>query len=287
MTTYPKDFVPDVRRLRRWPTLHDSLWRNPDLVNLTYSGLARSVQASIGPAPRRVLYVGPGLGHIALELARSGHDVTGVDVDEEVVSVARRAAETDPFLDTRGSLSYEVAEFPGEFGGKGPYDRVLFSRVLHHITDPSAAVAKADELLGRDGTIVCFEFAYDRLGRTGARWMAASMMWLAGAGWWTEPPTGSLEDETERTLRDWQADHESEGLNSFQAMIAPLRSAFSLQRLTWHPYLFWDLAAEMRVPAEQEADVAVRLRDQEAALLAQGRLQGVLFSTTGERRSAV
>jgi hypothetical protein len=73
----------------------------------------------------------------------------------------------------------------------------------------------------------------------------------------------------------------------FQAMIAPLRSAFSLQRLTWHPYLFWDLAAEMRVSAEQEADVAVRLRDQEAALLAQGRLQGVLFSTTGERRTAV
>jgi hypothetical protein len=75
-------------------------------------------------------------------------------------------------------------------------------------------------------------------------------------------------------------------LNSFQAMIAPLRSAFSLQRLAWHPYLFWDLVAEMRVPAEQEADVAVRLRDQEAALLAQGRLQGVLFSTTGERRTA-
>jgi hypothetical protein len=60
-----------------------------------------------------------------------------------------------------------------------------------------------------------------------------------------------------------------------------------LQRLTWHPYLFRDLAAEMRVPAEQEADVAVCLPNQEAALLAQRRLQGVLFSTTGERRTAV
>ena len=286
MTTYPPDFVPDVRRLRPWPTLHDSLWRNPDLVNLTYSELARSVQGAVGPAPCSVLYVGPGLGYIALELARSGHHVTGVDVDEEAVSVARRAAESDPLLDTRGSISYEVAEFPGEFGGKGPFDKVLFSRVLHHIADPSAAVAKADELLGRDGTIVCFEFAHDRFGRTGARWMAASMMSLASAGWWTDPLTGSLETETQRTLRRWQDDHESEGLNSFQAMIAPLRSAFSLQRLTWHPYLFWDLAAEMRVPAEQEADVAIRLRDQEAALLSQGRLQGVLFSTAGRRRMA-
>jgi 2-polyprenyl-3-methyl-5-hydroxy-6-metoxy-1,4-benzoquinol methylase len=287
VTTYPKDFVPDVRRLRPWPTLHESLWRNPGLVNLTYSELARSVEASIGPAPCRVLYVGPGLGHIALELARSGHHVTGVDGDEEVVSVARRAAETDPFLDTRGSLSYEVAEFPGEFGGKGPYDKVLFSRVLHHIADPSAAVAKADELLGDDGTIVCFEFAHDRLDRTGARWMAASVLWLATAGWWSDTSTGSLKSETEKTARQWQADHEREGLNSFQEMIAPLRSTFSLRRLTWHPYLFWDLAAEMRVPAEQEVEVAVRLRDQEAALLAQGRLQGVLFSTIGERRTAV
>lgn len=287
MITYPKDFAPDVRRLRRWPTLRDSLWRNPDLVNLTYAELARSVQACIGSAPCRILYVGPGLGHIALELARAGHHVTGVDVDEEAVLLARRAAETDPFFDSRGSLSYEIAEFPGAFAGEGPYDKVLFSRVLHHITDPSAAVVRAGELLRRDGTIVCFEFAHDRLGRTGARWMAASAMWLASAGWWTEPSTSSLESETERTLHRWQADHQSEGLNSFQAMIAPLRSAFSLQRLTWYPYLFWDLAAEMRVPAKQEADVAVRLRDQEAALLSEGGLQGVLFSTTGTRRTVV
>jgi 2-polyprenyl-3-methyl-5-hydroxy-6-metoxy-1,4-benzoquinol methylase len=287
VTTYPEDFVADLRRLRRWPTLRDSLWRTPDLVNLTYSELARSVQACIGSKPCRVLYVGPGFGHIALELARSGHHVTGVDVDEEAISFAKRAEETDPILHTRGSLSYEVAEFPGGFQGEGPYDKVLFCRVLHHIADPSAAVAKADELLGPDGTIVCFEFAHDRLDRTGARWMAASVLWLASAGWWSEPSAGSLESETERTVRRWQADHEREGLNSFQEMIAPLRSTFSLRRLAWHPYLFWDLAAEMRVSAEQEAEVAVRLRDQEAASLSQGSLQGVLFSTAGRRRTAV
>jgi SAM-dependent methyltransferase len=227
--------------------------------------------------------VGPGLGHIALELARAGHDVTGVDVDQESVALARRAAETDPLRDERGDLAYEVGEFPGAFGSGMPYDRVLFSRVLHHIEDPVAAAAKADELLGAGGRVVCVEFAHDRLGPAGARWMARSRIRLARAGRWPEPVSGSPEEETERVISEWRADHEGEGLNPLRAMLDPLRARFRLRRPSWYPYLFWDLAAEMRVPPEQEAAAARRMRDQEAALLRQRRIRGVLFSTVGTK----
>jgi SAM-dependent methyltransferase len=279
---YPRGFVPDLRRLRQWRGLRDSLWRNPDLVRLTYGELARLVQTCIGSEPCSILYVGPGLGHIALELARAGHDVTGVDVDEESVALATRAADSDPFRHERGALSYEVAEFPSGFEGRGPYDRVLFSRVLHHIEDPAAAVKKAAELLGSGGRVVCVEFAHDRLGPAGARWMARSRMWLSRCGWWPERVAGSLEEETERTTRQWRTDHEGEGLKPLEAMLDPLRTRFHMQRPAWHPYLFWDLAAEMRVPVDQEGPVARRMRDEEATLLRQRRLLGVLFSTNGQ-----
>lgn len=111
MTTYPRGFVPDLRRLRHWPSLRDSLWRNPDLVRITFGELAGLVQRCIGPQPRRVLYVGSGLGHIALELARSGHDVTGLDVDQESVALARaprrqtRSATTEELCRTRSPSS--------------------------------------------------------------------------------------------------------------------------------------------------------------------------------------
>jgi SAM-dependent methyltransferase len=283
VTTYPKEFAPDLRRLRHWPSLRDSLWRNPDLVRLTFGELARFVLTCIGPQPCRVLYVGSGLGHIALELARSGHDVTGLDIDQESVALATRAAKTDPFRSDRGALSYEVADFPSAFGGAGHYDRVLFSRVLHHIEDPAVAVDRAAELLEPGGRVVCVEFAHDRLGPAGVRWMARCRMWLSRSGWWSERVARSLEEETERVARQWRADHEDEGLNPLGAMLGPLRERFDVRRLDWHPYLFWDLAAEMRVPQGHEAAVARRLRDEEAALLRQRRLRGVLFSTLGRK----
>ena len=80
MSAYPRGFLPDLRQLRPWPSLKDSLWRSPDLVRLTYGELCRIVQTCIGPQPRSVLYVGPGLGHTALELARGpGVEVIVVD----------------------------------------------------------------------------------------------------------------------------------------------------------------------------------------------------------------
>jgi 2-polyprenyl-3-methyl-5-hydroxy-6-metoxy-1,4-benzoquinol methylase len=285
VSAYPKGFVADLRRLRPWPSLRDSLWRNPDLVRLTYCELARLVQACVGLRPSRILYVGPGLGHIALELARGGHDVTGVDIDEESVALAKRAAEKDPYREKRGALSYEVSEFPKEFTGSGPYDKVVFSRVLHHIDGPSAAVAKAAELLGPGGSVVCVDFAHDRLGVAGARWVARSRMWLSRSGWWTGSVAGSLQEETDRTAHEWRTDHEGEELNTFRAMLDPLQTTFLLQPPSWHPYLFWDLATDMRVPADQEEMVARRMRDEEADLIRERRIRGVLFSTTGSPRA--
>ena len=248
--------------------------------------LARLVKGCIGPPPRKILYVGPGLGHIALELARAGHDVTGVDIDEESVALASRAAETDPFGEGRGALSYELAEFPDEFKSGERYDRVLFSRVLHHVQDPAAAVERTDELLAPGGAVACVEFAHDRLGSSGARWMARSRMRLSRSGWWPQRVAESVEKEAERVAREWREDHEDEGLNPLRAMLDPLRGHFRLRRPAWHPYLFWNLAAEMRMSRDREETVARRLRNSEVELLRRRRLRGVLFTTTGRRRSA-
>jgi SAM-dependent methyltransferase len=286
VTEYPRGFVPDLRRLRSWPSLGDSLWRNPDLVALTYAELALLVRTSIGSAPCSVLYVGPGLGHVALELARDGHDVTGIDIDDKVLAFAKRAAEADPFRETRGRLSYDVIDFPIGFHLDRTFETVLFCRVLHHLEDPAAAVAKAAELLSPDGRVVCVDFAHDRLGVAGARWMARSRISLSRAGRWPEPVSGSLQQETDKTAREWRIDHEGEGLNPFKAMLDPLLAMFNVETPAWHPYLFWELAADMRVPADEEGAVARGMHDEESSLLLRRGVQGVLFSTTGTKRTA-
>jgi SAM-dependent methyltransferase len=285
VSPYPKGFLPDLRRLDSWPDLHDSLWRSPALVRLTYSELARLVETLVGPRPRRVLYVGPGLGYIALELARQGHDVTGVDIDQEAVALATRAAASDPERRQRGKLDYQVGEFPADDGSNGPYDTVLFCRVLHHMNDAGRAVARAADLLQGDGTMVCVDFAHDRFGTADAHWMARSQEWLSRSGWWPRPLNESLLEETERISRAWRKDHDDEGLNPFKTMLDPLREHFELTNLLWRPYLFWDLATDMRAPSDREGLIARFMRDDEERLLGQERLQGVLFSTSGSART--
>jgi ubiquinone/menaquinone biosynthesis C-methylase UbiE len=255
------------------------------LVRLTYGELARVVQTRIGSKPCRVLYVGSGLGHIALELARAGHDVTAVDPDEESIVLARRAAGRDPLKDQRGNLTYEVGQFPDGQWADGSFDRVLFCRVLHHIADPTLAATRAAQLLARGGRVACVDFAYDRLGPAGARWRAQTRMDLARSGWWPEPVTASLAAEQAEEESRWWTEHEQERLNTFRGMLHPLRDLFRVPRPAWHPYLFWDMAAEMTVPADRQGTVAARLHDQELSMLRQGRLRGVLFSFSGAKQN--
>ena len=43
MAEFPADFVADLRHLRPWPELGDSLWRSPVLAELTHGRLWRLV----------------------------------------------------------------------------------------------------------------------------------------------------------------------------------------------------------------------------------------------------
>jgi SAM-dependent methyltransferase len=278
---YPEDFLPDLRRLRRWPSLPDSLWRHPDLVDLTYGELARLVAARIGPRPCRILDVGTGLGYVALELARAGHDVTGLDADAESITLATRAAHGQRIHRQPLQLTYRVDAFPDPMAAHDTYDCVLFCRSLHHIEDPAAALTRAAVLLRPGGRVVCVDVAHDRLGQPGARWLAQQRMSLASNGRWPDPVSASASEETGVVMREWRADHDDEGLHSLNAMIDPLRARFHVGRFTWHPYLFWDLAEAMRVPSNQEAATALQLRDDEVDMLARRLLRGVLFAITG------
>jgi SAM-dependent methyltransferase len=47
---------------------------------------------ALDPAPRSVLDAGCGTGRVAIELARRGADVVGVDVDQSMLATARKAA---------------------------------------------------------------------------------------------------------------------------------------------------------------------------------------------------
>lgn len=111
----------------------------------------------LGDAPKRVLEIGAGDGHVAEALVRRGHEVVAVDADPESVARAR----------ARG-VDAQLAEWP-DFSD-APFDAVAFTRSLHHIDDLDGAVARAAEMLEPKGLVIVEDFAFDSLDEPMVGW---------------------------------------------------------------------------------------------------------------------
>lgn len=99
---------------------------------------------------RRVLDIGCGGGHLLHALAERGARVAGVDPDDAVLQLARKAAPS-AFLQCVGA---EALPF-----GDGTVQAAIFLNSLHHVPVPqmSAALAEAARVVGREGSVIVVE----------------------------------------------------------------------------------------------------------------------------------
>src|SRR5881296_2293003 len=107
----PRGFAADLRRLRSWPSMEGSPWRQPYLAELTFGGMFRLVNKLVSGHKLRILEVGCGRGYLSLELARRGHELLGIDLNEETIRIAYQTMNTDPYKSGRGKLEYQVSDF--------------------------------------------------------------------------------------------------------------------------------------------------------------------------------
>ena len=95
-------------------TSYDGRFRALAAAGVDVHGEAAYVAALVAPRAR-VLDAGCGTGRVAIELARRGYDVSGVDSDDSMLEVARAAAPAISWQ--RGDLA--AADL------RGPYDAVV------------------------------------------------------------------------------------------------------------------------------------------------------------------
>lgn len=98
----------------------------------------------IGVSQKNTLDIGSGDGTTALLLCRLGaKTVVGVDPAENAVFAAqKRCEETDA---SQGKTAFLVADIE-RFSTEEHFDLAVFSRVIHHLPNPSLALKKAAEL---------------------------------------------------------------------------------------------------------------------------------------------
>jgi SAM-dependent methyltransferase len=282
----PREFTPDLRRLKNWPSMKDSPWRLPDLADLTYGEIYRIVSQFVPDRKLRILDVGCGWGSVCLELARRGHNVLGLDMNPDNIKIANRAMNRDPNKSRRGALSYRVADF-SSWTSQDKYDLVLLSRVLHHFPRPVKTLAKVKDLLSPGGRIVCIEYAYDRFDRRSATWFYHIRRVLEQAGWFASKQRVSddMRASVNKIMKEWQTHGRKHRLNRSTEMYKPLRELFREKHFSWKPYIFWDIIMDMRIPTHEiETALARSLKEMEEALIGRHTISPILFCFMGQNQ---
>ncbi|MEW2291509.1 methyltransferase domain-containing protein [Streptomyces sp. NPDC006743] len=102
----------------------------------------------------RVLDVGMGQGTQALRLARAGHQVTGLERDQKMISVARRSLAAEP-EGIRARM--RIVEGDGQDTGvhflPGSFDVVLCHGVLMYVEEPDPLLAGLARMLAPGGLL--------------------------------------------------------------------------------------------------------------------------------------
>lgn len=167
--------IPDIRNAPDCDYFYNNPWRRKYFVDLDFgeqfSIISKSISSYIGKNSNssRIVEIGCGPGYMSLELARYGYDVTGLDISEDCISIAKQTAEKfSPEISTE-KLQY-ICDDLFSFSQKSDsmFDVVLFVGALHHFADQPAVHEAVGRLMKNDGILICHEPLRDRVTKRNA-----------------------------------------------------------------------------------------------------------------------
>jgi len=199
-------FIPDLRRAVKCNFFYKSFWRDPYFARLFLMGqieIHLELLKKYGGKHLKILDVGCGPGYISLELARAGYHITGIDIADKAIKAAKNTLAQNPFQDNFGSLQYKVSSLEKM---TGKYDVVLFTGVLHHLTNVESALQKSNKLLNATGLILCGEPSYDIWRLEDASQVAFIRALLSLTGYWYEKSIATEIMESEDKFENYTKD---------------------------------------------------------------------------------
>ena len=126
------------------------------------------ITSRVRPAVR-ILEVGAGRGEVAQRIRAAGHSVVAIDSDADAVEAARR--------DEIEVVHADFLAFCAD-----PFDVIVFTRSLHHLSPLPAVIEQARALVRSDGTILIEDFAFDEMNQVTADWLHNELRTLRNDG---------------------------------------------------------------------------------------------------------
>jgi SAM-dependent methyltransferase len=218
-------------------------------VDVATTDTADFAASRIAPGSK-ILEVGCGPGHVGLELAARGFDITGIEADEESAGLARRSGLNVVLTDWLGYKDEAV-------------DAVVFTRSLHHMHSLDAALLHARELLRPGGALLIEDFAFELTDAGTIRWFTSAVRSLQN----------SLELDLSRDhflatilaaddpVAKWHDRHDHD-LHGYAAMAHAISGLFTISFLESLPYLYRYLVPVLPESAEGAAIITDFKRDE-------------------------
>ena len=102
----------------------------------------------------KVLVLTCGPGNLCLELAREGHDVTGLDISKGAIEIARKYTRENPYITKFGSLEYNVVDLNVIELDPDVFDFIIAWDGLHHILRLDRLLKQVHRALKQNGRII-------------------------------------------------------------------------------------------------------------------------------------
>jgi SAM-dependent methyltransferase len=184
-------------------------------------GQTVSFLAEVLRGRQRILEVGCGRGEVARRLGATGFRVTALDLQ-----LADPSPATGVIFVERDFLRFDAE----------PFDAVVFTASLHHISPIDAAIDRAYRLLGPGGLLVADDLDLDAPNTATLRWYYDVQELLAAAEMFprerVDPPGGDV-------LQRWRAAHAHEPpLHTGVQMRRAIAERFDLRDVHGAAYLY-------------------------------------------------
>lgn len=182
-------FIPDLENMVDCDYFYLSPFRRKFLANLALRKWSdfriRHLAANL-PKRAKVLDIGCGCGWFSLELARAGFNVTGVDLSEVSIELAKETLKTTKLAGSGGSVAYHAADLTDWRPKGSDYDAVCYVGILHHLEDPESVIRRIKMAITPRHFMVSIEPFPDNYGRIEAAIALLIRGILSATGCWYE-----------------------------------------------------------------------------------------------------
>ena len=288
--------IPDLRQSKRNEWFYNNVWRDPEYLKMTVGKDLEIFLKYLKPESN-ILEIGCGPGYFSLELARSNHHVTGVDLSPDCIKLAKKTSLESSSENGFGSLNYLCGDFNSLNLNKNHFDAVVFYGALSHFPDIEITFKSVCTLLSSQGRIFVYDTSKDLYDKGDAAIFYLLSAMLSVTGHYFENVilangNEQLTEQIDQTLKALQyVDDEGHNLQSpndssqtYNSTMNSLKSRFRQLYFSWESSFSKNIIGGIRSKSvDEEIKIAKFIRLLEKYLIDNGKLNPAFYLYVGEK----